>query len=353
MLYQDQSRSIPKKAALYTDLQTIDIREVEYVKPEAGYLTIDTKCSGICGSDLHMYFGHRNQLPRSAPGHESSGIVKDVGAEVKGFQPGDRVTFEVWSYCSECVFCRKGLYNLCDNKKWTSDTGHGGFAEFTTIHQSSVFKLPENMSFEEGALVEPLAVCYRALLQAKASFQDRVAIIGGGTIGLFCLAVAKAIGVKETFITVKYEQQANVAKAYGADHIINVGDTNLKAYVAEMTNGLGVDAVIETVASAQGFNDALAIVRKRGRVVLVGGYYEPLTVNLETIVRSEASVTGSNCYAFSGMTNDFEATIELIHAGKIDVGKLVTHRFPLEEISEAFKVAADKTSGSVKVHVVQ
>jgi 2-desacetyl-2-hydroxyethyl bacteriochlorophyllide A dehydrogenase len=230
---------------------------------------------------------------------------------------------------------------------------HGGFAEYTSTHQSGVFKLPKQMTFEQGALVEPLAVSHRAVARSGANSRDTMAIIGGGTIGQFCLADAVAAGIKETLITVKYEQQAELAKALGANHIVNVGDTDVREYVKDVTNDIGFDTVIETVGGAENFNIATTIVRKQGAVVLVAGYYKPLEVNLSTIVWSEASITGSNCYGYSGMETDFEAAIELIDSGKVDATKLVTHYYPLEEIREAFRVSADKTSGAVKVHVYQ
>lgn len=341
------------KAALYSGLRTITLQDVDYVEPEAGYLVIDTRCSGICGSDLHQYFGEWDQPLTSAPGHETSGIVTEVGAGVDAFAPGDRVTFEIWSYCGRCVYCRRGLYNHCLERAWTSKNAHGGFAEFTTAHHTSVFRLPDTMSFEEGALVEPLAVCYRALMQANAGSRDRVAVLGGGTIGMLCLAVAKAIGVEETLITVKYESQARMARDFGADHVVTVSDQDVEAHVKDVTGGVGMDVVIETVGSAQATNDALSIVRSRGRVVLVGGYSQPVTVDIGKVVASEAVVTGSLCYAYSEMTRDFQAAIDLIDRGKIDATKVVTHRFPLTEIGKAFETAADKTTGSVKVHVYQ
>ncbi|MCZ6681099.1 MAG: alcohol dehydrogenase catalytic domain-containing protein [Candidatus Poribacteria bacterium] len=341
------------KAAIYTGIQEIEIQEVERTAPGPGYVTLDTKQAGICGSDLHSYFGHWNQSHTLAAGHETCGIVVEVGEGVTEFQPGDKVTVECFSHCGRCVYCRTGHYNHCLERKWVSHNVHGGFAEYTTAHASGLFKLPDSMSFEEGALVEPLAVSYRAVAQAAATYQDRVAVIGGGTIGQFCLAAAKAAGVKETLITVKYDQQAQLAKELGADHVVHIGETDPKEYVNDLTSGFGMDAVIETVGGGQNFDTALAIVRPRGAVVLVAGYFEPLEVNLSRIVWSEAIVTGSNCYGNSGMDTDFQASIDLITSGKVDATKLVTHRFPLTEVTEAFKVAADKRSGAIKVHLCQ
>ncbi|MEZ4870361.1 MAG: alcohol dehydrogenase catalytic domain-containing protein [Caldilineaceae bacterium] len=338
-------------AGLYSGIGQIAIQEVERRPPPPGYVVVAVKQSGICGSDLHSYYGHWNQSHTFAHGHETCGVVAEVGEGVANFTPGDRVVIECFSHCGECVYCRTGQYNHCVNRRGVSHEQHGGFAEYTTAHASGLFKIPDNMSDEEGTLVEPLAVGVRALAQAGATHQDRVAVIGGGTIGLLCLAVAKANGVKETLITVKYPQQAAVARELGADHVVDVTRQDVKAVVKSLTEGMGVDAVIETVGGAEHFNDALAIVRRRGIVVLVGGYHKPLEVDLSRIVWPEAIVTGSNCYGYSGLQTDFQAAIDLIASGKVAVTKIVTHRFPLTQIAEAFAVAADKELGAVKVHL--
>ena len=341
------------KAAIYTGIEEIEVREVERNEPPPGFVLVDTKQTGICGSDLHSYFGNWGQSHEYAAGHETCGIVVALGEGVTEFDIDDKVAVECFAHCGTCKYCETGQYNLCFNRTGVSPSMHGGFAEYTSTHYSGLFKLPKDMTFEQGALVEPLAVSHRAIARTGANSRDTVAIIGGGTIGQFALADAVAAGVKETLITVKYEQQAELAKALGADHVVNVNDTDVQEYVKDVTNGIGFDAVVETVGGGANFDAAMTIVRKQGAVVLVAGYYKPLEVNLSTVVWSEATITGSNCYGYSGMETDFEAAIELIASGKVDATKLVTHYYPLEEIAEAFRVSADKTSGAVKVHVCQ
>lgn len=339
------------QAGLFTGIGQISLQTVKRQPPPPGYVTVAVKQSGICGSDLHSYFGHWNQSHTFAHGHETCGVVTEVGTGVTQVQPGDRVVIECFAHCGDCIYCRTGQYTHCQNRRGVSHEQHGGFAEYTTAHVSGLFKIPESMSDEEGALVEPLAVGVRALAQARATYQDRVAVIGGGTIGLLCMAVAKANGVKETLITVKYPQQAAVARALGVDHVVDITRQDLKAVVKELTGGLGMDVVIETVGGAKDFDDALAITRRRGTAVLVAGYHKPLAVDLSRIVWSEVLVVGSNCYGYSGMQTDFQMAIDLIASGKVDVTKIVTHRFPLAQITEAFTVAADKELGAVKVHL--
>lgn len=340
------------KAARINTPQTVQIDDVEYRKPELNFLTFEPRVTGICGSDLHVYHGDWD-FSNQTGGHEVAGIVQEVGDGVNQFQPGDRIVVEAVGGCGECAYCKRGLYNLCVNRFIFWGEGHGGFAESATAHQSTVYKIPEEMTFEQGSLVEPLAVSYRAIMQAGATSQDRVAIIGGGSIGLLCLAVAKAIGVQETLMVVKYPKQAEIAESYGADHIVNISDTNVQEYCSQLDNDLGFDCVIESTGSETGFKDSLSIVRSHGTIVLVGVYTKPLSVDLGAIVGGELNVTGSNCYSYQGLINDFDATIELIASGKVDPTKIITHRFPLDEIVEAFKIADDKTTDSIKVNIYQ
>ena len=341
------------KAAIYRDIGQIGIEQVERKAPEPGYVTIDTKRTGICGSDLHVYQGHWPQSHTLALGHETCGVVMEIGKGVTGFDCGDRVTIECFSHCGQCRYCHLNQYNHCLNRQWISHNTHGGFAEYTTVHSSGLFKIPETMTFEEGALVEPLAVGYRAVGQTRSTHRESVGIIGGGSIGQFCLAAAKAAGIKETLITVKYKHQALLARSLGADHIILIGHTDLEEYINNLTRGHGLDAVIETVGTGRNFNATLNITRPHGVVVLVAGYPNPVEVNLGHLVESEVVVTGSHCYSYTGMDIDFAASIDLMATGKVDTTKFVTHRFSLDAVEEAFMVALDKSSGSIKVHLCQ
>lgn len=371
------------KSAMYAGIGKIGVHTVEKESPPPGFIQIDTKCTGICGSDLHAYFGRWEQLENVASGHEFSGVVAELGEGVSGFEISDRVTAECFSHCGTCLYCKTGLYNHCLNRPGAGHNTHGGFAEFSAFHASATYKLPPEMSFEEGAMVEPLAVAHRAVSQASiaqtgTASERRIAVIGGGTIGQLCMAVAKSAGFKEALIAVKYDCQAELAQELGADHVIRAasspveaetsgtesateiaqsaaepGNGDLRQLSKDITEGLGMDAVIDTVGTADTFNDAMDIVRRRGTVVLLAGYHSSLDVDIGRVVGSEAIITGSNCYGYSGMQTDFQAAIDLIAKKRIDVGKLVTHRFSLNEISEAFETAADKKSGSIKVHVCQ
>ena len=349
------------KAAVFTGVRKIEVLEFEWSDPAPGYVAFEPRCSGICGSDLHSYEGHWDPPRMFATGHEASGVVHTIGEGVIGLQPGDRITFEGFSHCGSCIHCVHGDYNHCINRKGASHNAHGGFSEYATAHTSGVCKLPEDMSFEHGALVEPLAVASRAISQSGATYRDRIAVIGGGTIGQLCLAVAHSAGMRDTLITVKYDRQESLAKALNAGHIVKITENDdstrtdsanaVADYVEDLTGGLGMDAVIVTVRGEHNVDAALRIVRNRGTVVLLAGYSEPVKTSLGAIINKEIVVTGSNCYGFSGYESDFQTSIDLIQSGKIDVTKVVTHRYSLESIARAFETAADKRTGAVKVLV--
>ena len=340
------------KAALYGGVGKVELGEVELPSVPRGFVLVDTKVTGICGSDLHRYFGGWSQT-KFASGHEISGVVAELGEGVDIVKVGDRVCAECFSHCGQCRFCELGLYNLCENRIYVSGKDAVGFAEYSLLHSSSLFTLPQGFDFEQGALVEPLSVSYRAFWRSGSDYKSSVAVIGGGTIGLLCLAVAKAAGVPEKAILVKYDHQARMAEKLGADHVLRASDQDIGGIASSFTDGLGFDVAIDTVASAKSLQDTLEIVRRGGTVVLVGGYTKAVEAPLKFAVDNELNIRGSICYGYTGSRKDFEASIGLIASGRVDAAAIVTHKFPLENVAEAFRTAGDKTSGSIKVLVIQ
>jgi len=338
------------KAAIFRGERTIELEEVAVPAVEPGYVLLAAHDCGICGSDLHSYFGRWGQ-PRMASGHEVVGSVVAWGEGVTGMSIGDRVCVEFSSHCGQCRFCLIGQYNHCERRKIASGGSHAGFAEYVVAHASALYHVPKSMSNDDAMMIEPLAVSHRAFHRAQAGYQDTLLVVGSGTIGLLAVATAKAAGVGRVVACARYDCQADLALELGADHVIRGTDQDVNKEVRTLTEGLGADAVIETTASQSGVNDALKTTRNGGTVVLVGGFHKPLEVNLGRIVGGEIYVTGSNCYSYSGMRTDFDWAIELISSGRVLADKLITHRFPLADIGAAFETAADKTTGSVKVQV--
>jgi len=337
------------KVAVYKAPRKIALEETEKPQPERGKVVIDVRACGICGSDLHFY---RNEWkPKEfAGGHEFVGVIEEIGEGVEDFKVGDRVCVECFTYCGECRYCRAGHYNLCLNRRFDASRP-GGFAEYTLADANSLYRLPDDFSFEMGALIEPLAVSYRAF--RRASPVESVLIIGAGTIGLMALAVARRANIGNIIIIAKYPHQADVAREFGATHIIMSDEEEIAGRIKELTNGLGAEAVVETIASAATVNLALTAARRMGTVSFVGGFTDGVRAKLGEIVSKELCVVGSCCYGFSGLKTDFQWAMEIISSGIVPFERLITHRFDLDEISEAFRVACDKQTGAIKVLVCQ
>jgi len=335
------------KAAVFDGTQSLTLKSVPVPEPEPEYVLIKVKASGICGSDLHTYFGHWGR-PQNAAGHEFAGDIVATGSSVEQFKAGDRVVVECFSHCGKCSWCRQGLYNQCINRSFIAEKHHAGFAEYACVHQSAVYLLPDDLSYPLGALVEPLAVSYHAYRQAEHKFPATTVVIGGGTIGLLAAAVAQAAGDR-TFVLTKYDQQLTTAVDFGSNPIDIRQDDYLDRLHREIYPG--ADTVVENTASTGGLKDALKLIRPGGWLVLVGGYSEATPIELGTVVGKEVRIAGSNCYCQTGSKADFNYAIDFMVERRETLSGVITHTFPLSEISRAFTVAADKNSGSIKVQL--
>ena len=324
------------------------IREVERPSAGPGEVLVRSLACGICGSDLHVYHG-RWQPSAFAPGHELCAVVEEIGEGVTAFEVGDRVCAECLAHCGTCPPCEAGDYNHCESITFGGSSWHGGMAAYSALHASSLFRLPESFSAEQGVLIEPLAVSWRAASAVATGARDTVVVIGAGTIGLMAVVAARARSAERTIVTAKYDHQAAAARALGADEIVMVGKAKVADQIKELTGGRGANVVIETTGGQQGARDALAMAAPRGRVSLVGNFSTEPRVPLQSIVSNELDVVGSSCYATTDGVRDFESAIRLIEAGEVDAERIVTHRFPLAEGAEAFRVASDKSTGSIKV----
>lgn len=337
------------KVAVYSGPEQIGLREMDRPTVEPGYVLINVKACGICGSDLHAYFGEWQQKD-TARGHELTGVIDEVGDNVDDYKPGDRVCVECFSHCGRCRYCRTGSYNMCVDRNF-QNRHPGGFAEYCVAEAGALYTLPDELSFDMAALVEPLAVSYRAFRQSDA--QKFLLIIGAGTIGLMALASATHAGIENTIIVAKYERQVEMARDLGASHIVMADDEEIPSKVKDLTDGLGADAVIVTITSDSALAQAFKSARRRATIVLVGGYSNEQRVRLAEVVSNEFLVRGSACYGMSGLDTDFESAIKILSSGDLPLDRMITHRFSLDQIAEAFRTSADKTTGAIKVLVCQ
>ena len=339
------------KAAQFYGGKDIRVEVVPDPTPEEGQVLVQVEATGICGSDLHGYHHQPEKpLPPRIGGHELAGFVIDTGKGVTGYEKGARVAVEPIIPCNNCPECYNGYYNICANLRH----GGGGFAEFMVTQSTNVYSLPENVSLEGGVLAEVYAVAVHAVNRAMVSPGDRVAIIGSGPVGLTIAQVADVAGATSIAMLGKPDAPLQIANDAVGAIPINVDKADAVAAIMDWSDGRGADVVFEAVGgTANTLEQATEIAAKRGRVCMVGGHRAPLTFS-ERFARSrELTVIWSFCYGRHGGRTEFQIAIDLLAAGKLDPNPLITHRFDLDDIGEAFAVAAGRNEhGSVKVLVV-
>lgn len=335
------------KAAVWNDKGSLDVVERPVPEPKSGWVRLKVAAVGICGTDLHFYRGSFPSPKGLLPGHEIGGVIDTVADDVP-LKPGVAVAAEPLVSCGVCYHCRSGDYNRCAKRMLVGVQGRGGCAEFATVPATCIYALPPSLAPETGALAEPLAVCVRGVRRGGVEIGQRVVIIGAGTIGLMSILASRAAGASEIFVVARHPHQAEAARALGADAIFETSDAALK-----QLGDTAVDCVIETVGGrATTLIDAVGIVRPGGVVAMLGVFEGAAQIPALEFSTKEVTLVGSNCYGRHGARTDFDIAIDLLQNRKDQLAPLVTHRFALDQVNEAFSTAADKHSGSIKVHIV-
>jgi 2-desacetyl-2-hydroxyethyl bacteriochlorophyllide A dehydrogenase len=338
------------KQAVVVSPKMFEIRDVEQPQPGAGEVLVRVRNVGVCGSDLHFYRGEFPLPPNFCLGHECSGEVAALGEGVTGFAPGDRVALELFQVCLVCPQCRSGNYHLCPSRK-ANGLGviPGGLCEYMALPSYALYKLPPEVDFELGALVEPLAVAVHGIKQVDLQFGERVAVLGAGTIGLMTVAAAKAMGASYIGVTARHPHQKAMAEALGADAVFS----DEPAGVAALNVAVGgADVVVETVGGhANTLADALGVVAVGGRISVLGAFTAPVQIHPIMFFLKEARVVGSNCYGRAGRQSDYEIAIEIMRRNAESLRRAITHRFALEDVAQAYATADDKSSGAIKVTI--
>jgi 2-desacetyl-2-hydroxyethyl bacteriochlorophyllide A dehydrogenase len=307
---------------------------------------IKVKASALCGSDLHIFKGKHPAVSLPIPvGHEIAGVVAEVGVGVTKVKQGDHVTVEPVIVCGECHYCQRGDYHLCANISFQYRQGQGGLTTDFVAPERWVHRLPKRLPLPAGALIEPLAVAVHAVGLANLNIGGSVAIFGAGAIGLLILQVARAAGAGEVYITDIRESRLDAALKFGAAKAFNSSKCNPVEEILKLTNGIGVQCAFEAVGLEITLNQVLQVLKKGGGAVLVG-LFENKNVALpaNVFVQKEISLTGSQGYHW-----DFQRGIELIQQGKIDLEKMITHEFHLEQIQQAFETLLNPDKGAIKV----
>jgi len=335
------------KAAILYGPYDIRIQEMPEPKISSRDVLVKVSVCGICGSDLHAYKGlHPDFVIPIIPGHEFSGVVKEVGEDVKKIKPGDRVVVEPLKVCNECYFCQRGEYNRCLNLKVIGAQTNGALSEYVAVNEKFVYKMPNNMSFEIGAMVEPTAVAIHAVRRVSR-VGDIVLVLGAGTIGLLTAQVAKEMGASKVIITDVLDWKLDVAKKLGIDYTVNVREEDLEDIIREVTGNIGVDTSFEAVGLEETLNQALTYTRKGGNIVVIGVFERsPKNFKIMNIVNNELTIYGSLIYAW-----DYEKAIDFISTGRVKVEPLISKKVPLDEVKLWFDRLISREKGLIKVQV--
>jgi L-iditol 2-dehydrogenase len=341
------------QAAVLHKIRDLRTEEREVPTPRADEVLVKMKVVGVCLSDVHYFTSGRiGRYVVEKPlilGHECAGEVVEIGSEVKSLAKGDRVIVEPGVPCRKCYYCKRGRYNLCSNMVFMGTPPvDGAFAEYVTSPEDFAYKMPENMTYEEGALIEPLSVGMYSVKRADIQAGQTVAVLGAGTIGLMTLMAARAGAAGEIFATDIVDFKLNFAKVLGATETINSKKTDPVKRIMELTGGEGVDRVIDAVGLPDTVQQAIRMVRNGGVVILTGlGYPTPeVPVSVTEIIFKELDLRGVQRYA-----NVWQEGIKLVSIGRIDPKKLITHKFGFDRIGDAFE-KVEKGTDSVKVQVI-
>jgi L-iditol 2-dehydrogenase len=314
----------------------VEFREVEDLPPAPNQVKIEVKASGICGSDLHIYHDDINNpiRPPVVIGHEFSGIVVEKGSGVgEDIQMGDRVTGEPSaSICGKCRYCLSGYYNLCSERKILGYWFNGSFARY--CNAAFVHRLPDNVSFEAGALTELLACCVHGVIeQTGISAGDFVAITGPGPVGLFSALLAMAEGgIVMVCGTSVDKNRLKLAEDLGVHYTLNVESADAGKRVQELTEGYGADVVLECSGVPAAARMALELVRKRGKYTQIGLFGKPIEIDFEKVAFKEVLVKGT----VSQRRPAWKRALTLMERGIIPNERLISHEFPLQEWEKAF-----------------
>ena len=339
------------RAAAWTDQRDLTIVEKEARAPGEGEVQIAVGSGGICGSDLHWYRGDFPPVAGLTPGHEIGGTVSAVGAGVDHVREGDIVGVEPSVRCGECDLCVAGHYQHCRDFALLGIALDGGLAQSVTTPGYTVFAAPSSVDVELAALAEPLACSVHGYEKVGLRQGETVLVLGAGSIGLTGLLAARAYGAN-VLITARYPHQREAALRLGASEVIGDDEAGAKR-LAELATDQAIDVVAEAVGGrADTIGPAVEVVRPLGRVVVLGVFtIESAGLNPLTLLGKEVTVVGAVTYSSPEGRSDYARGLEIIGEYGDEARSLITHRFPLSRVGDAFATALDKATQSIKVQI--
>jgi L-iditol 2-dehydrogenase len=341
------------KALVLDEYIKLNYRDFPEPELKPGEVLIRVKACGICGSDVHGMDGSTGRRkPPIVMGHEASGVIEQVGEDVLGWKAGDRVTFDSTVYPLDDWYTRKGRYNLSDNRKVLGVSPgeyrkHGAFAELVTVPAHILYKLPDNVSFEQAAMVEPVAVAAHAVNVSKIQPGASAVVVGAGMVGMFVVKMLQIAGANPIIALDLDENKLQRAKEFGATFTFKSSDSNLSEKIKELTKNRGADFGFEVVGISETVNLCINSLRKGGTAVLVGNLKPEVTIPLQKVVTTELSLLGS-----CAINGEYELVLDLLASGKISVDRMISAVAPLSEGASWFSRLYNKEPGLNKVILV-
>jgi len=338
------------KALLLAEYSQLEVAELPRPAVGAGEVLVEVAACGICGSDVHGYDGSSGRrIPPLVMGHEAAGVVAEVGDGVHGFAVGDHVTFDSTVYCGECEYCLAGQVNLCESRQVVGVSTPefrraGAFAEFVTVPERILYKLPKGMPFAEAAMLEAVSVALHGVAVSDLKGGETALVIGAGMIGLLTLQAAKAAGCSRVLVADVDRTRLKLATEMGADEILLASGAEMVEQVLKLTGVRGVDVVLEAVGRDETVTAAVDAVRKGGTVTLIGNITPTVTLPLQKVVSRQIRLQGSCASA-----GEYPQAIELVANGTIRVGSLITAVAPLSEGARWFERLHSREPNLMKI----
>ncbi|MCI9360535.1 MAG: NAD(P)-dependent alcohol dehydrogenase [Hungatella sp.] len=337
------------KVAIMTGIGEMAFEERDIPRAKDDEVLVKLEYVGICGSDMHYYetgaIGDFVVKPPFVLGHEPGGTVVEVGKNVKHLKVGDRVALEPGKTCGHCQFCKEGKYNLCpDVVFFATPPVDGVFQEYVAHEADLCFKLPDNVSTLEGALIEPLAVGFHAAIQGDAHLGQKAVVMGSGCIGLVSMMALKARGVSEVYVVDVMDKRLEKAMELGATAVINGAKEDVAERIRQLTNGDGVDLAIETAGTEITTRQAIQVVKKGATIVLVG-YSKTGEMTLPMSIALDKELTFKTVFRYRHI---YPMAIDAVASGKVNLKGIVTNEFTLDEVPKAMDYSMHNKADIVK-----
>lgn len=334
-------------AVFVTENRKMIFKPAEMPKVGDHDVLIKMKFCGVCGSDVHFYEHGEPEFPDVYPfilGHEGAGEVIETGSAVTHLKVGDRVAIEPGIPCRTCEWCTSGRYNLCPHVVFPSaPREHGILREYVGHPADMCFKLPENLSFEEGALIEPLAVAMTAAREAGARVGQSAAILGSGCIGLVTLLALRSMGLSKITVVDLFDIRLNKAKELGAWNTVNARENDPIAEVVKLHDGIGPELVFETAGSSVTASQIIKMAKRGGTVMIIGNVVGQTPIDFQLMTNKEVTIKTNFRYR-----NIYPTTIDAVSSGRINVKSIISRRYPLQDTHQAFEDCINEKASMVK-----